>query len=519
MHTLAALALLTVALQAPVANPYTEAALLASPRLGPYATQDRSPRGFSPRDPFVLTYYFFWYDIATGAHFSNPDGSDALSHHPVSTRGMSWLNPGWHRKELLDIMDAGIDVILPVSWSAPCDKVHNFPHHDNGIPPLVQAWDRLAREGRRPPRIGMFYDTSSLSGDGNVAHVHVDASTDDGKAWMYVTIRDFFSQVPARMRAAINGKPIVYLYSAGSAKGGQSDPGLFPYIRRHFRKDFGVDPLIAAERSWRCKADFAYDWGAAYRAKSYLVAAVGPGYDDRVVPGRISPVREREGGKAYSRDWQLILSQPVDKRPKQAIIETWNELHEGTDICETREYGRTYINLTRRYARLWRAGKRMAPPGGRASSRSAELRTDGTLANASMRLVNAGDGLFRVAEAAGSPCIETVGKPREGDRYLYVDLAENRLFEVAGPVEVTVEYLDDQGPLYVDYDSTDISLDMAGSYKASNRIQRGGSGAWRSVTFHLPDARFANRQNHFTDLRIGGGADPLRVRRIAVTAR
>jgi hypothetical protein len=30
-------------------------------------------------------------------------------------------------------------------------------------------------------------------------------------------------------------------------------------------------------------------------------------------------------------------------------VETWNELHEGTEICETRELGRKYIELTREY--------------------------------------------------------------------------------------------------------------------------------------------------------------------------
>jgi len=33
---------------------------------------------------------------------------------------------------------------------------------------------------------------------------------------------------------------------------------------------------------------------------------------------------------------------------------TENELHEGTDICETREYGRGYIELTRHYVEMFR---------------------------------------------------------------------------------------------------------------------------------------------------------------------
>ena len=35
-------------------------------------------------------------------------------------------------------------------------------------------------------------------------------------------------------------------------------------------------------------------------------------------------------------------------------IETWNELDEGTGILETGEFGRQYIDLTRRYIDLFK---------------------------------------------------------------------------------------------------------------------------------------------------------------------
>jgi hypothetical protein len=36
-------------------------------------------------------------------------------------------------------------------------------------------------------------------------------------------------------------------------------------------------------------------------------------------------------------------------------VETWNELDEGTGILETREFGRQYIDLTRRYADMFKS--------------------------------------------------------------------------------------------------------------------------------------------------------------------
>ena len=32
------------------------------------------------------------------------------------------------------------------------------------------------------------------------------------------------------------------------------------------------------------------------------------------------------------------------------MVETWNEFHEGTDVANSRETGRQYIDLTRKYA-------------------------------------------------------------------------------------------------------------------------------------------------------------------------
>ena len=38
-------------------------------------------------------------------------------------------------------------------------------------------------------------------------------------------------------------------------------------------------------------------------------------------------------------------------------VETWNEFSEGSDIAETVEFGRMYINLTRAYADAFHAGR------------------------------------------------------------------------------------------------------------------------------------------------------------------
>jgi hypothetical protein len=92
---------------------------------------------------------------------------------------------------------------------------------------------------------------------------------------------------------------------------------------------------------------------------------IGPGYDDSPVPDRTTPTRDRLAGGYYAASWLLALQ----ARPQLIILETWSELHEGTDICETSEDGRYYIELTRRYSDLLRAGRDPLPEDWAASVR------------------------------------------------------------------------------------------------------------------------------------------------------
>ena len=64
---------------------------------------------FSKEQPVVGTYYFYWYDVESGAHFIDPDGTDALTRHPDKSEGYSYKLPSWHESELEDIVAADID--------------------------------------------------------------------------------------------------------------------------------------------------------------------------------------------------------------------------------------------------------------------------------------------------------------------------------------------------------------------------------------------------------------------------
>ena len=301
--------------------------------------------------PIVGTYFFYWYDVNTKEHWLNADGSDALVDHPADANGYSYRSAAWWRRELEDVTAAGIDFIAPVYWGVPgqYEKGH-FQWSFEGLRHLVTAWDRLAKAGRHPPQVALFYDTSTLRHNGTGRHV--DLRTPDGKTWFYTTIRDFFSLIPPRMWAMRKGGPIVFLYSAAFAKA--QDPGLFGDVRRRFRRDFACSPYLIREVSWQGKTDAEYAWGGALGLKLHSLASLGPGYDHHAVPGRRPLVVPRRGGQTYRENWQKLLALPAPRRPRIVMVETWNELHEGTDICATREYARKYIDLTAKHARSYR---------------------------------------------------------------------------------------------------------------------------------------------------------------------
>src|SRR5690606_189852 len=133
--------------------------------------------------------YFYWYDIQAGSHIRNADGSDALTTHPPdeAMKDLSYQSPHWHLSQLQDVARAGIDFIMPVYWGVPGKyREVTFAWSFVGLPPLVEAHDRMLAAHRKdarnpaPPKIGLFYDTSTLRiNDVNGPHRsrHIDLTT------------------------------------------------------------------------------------------------------------------------------------------------------------------------------------------------------------------------------------------------------------------------------------------------------------------------------------------------------
>lgn len=466
------------------------------------------PADFRPSQPILAASYFYWYDQMRGEHWRFENGADQLTDHPVKPVGYSYRRPEWHREQLEEIMAAGIDVILPVYWGTPVDTGEGpFAFSRAGIPPLIRAANEIRATGRRPPGIGLFYDTSTLQT--NPAGVRQDLSTPAGRAWFGDTIIGFFRSVPRALWATIADRPIVFLYAANYAAGGTDDPRVITETVTRFDAAFGVRPYIVREVSWQVPTDAAYAWGGAFGLLTHDVAALGPGFNNRAVGG--TGLQERQGGAHYRRNWERLLRMDPARRPRIVHVETWNELHEGSEIAETREHGRLYLNLTRRYAALWHARTRLPSPGPFAGAKSVTAALGAGGASRGVRLVDQADGHYTPAPEGVTPL-----RTEPSGRYLYFDVDNSFGYDVARALTVEVECrAAARAEMNLEYDSIDPRARFSGAYKPARAVTLTAANRWTTVRFALPDARCAGRQNGAADLRLVFAGE-IQVRRITV---
>lgn len=496
---------------------------------------------FGPEERVVATHYFYWYRWPDEHFFDDAEHThDLLRHHFPDHRAVSYESRAWHRRQMEDLRAAGIDVVLCVYWGAPNRYLKpNLRFSVRGLAPLVSALDELAKAGPTP-RIALFYDTTTLLAQNAFRQPrprNVDLRTAEGKDIFYRTIRDFFCLVPPPHWACLAGRPIVQLYNSAFAAG--HDQSTIEYVYERFAADFaGRRPFIIGGPSWSFEVDARTGWGAALGGPllGEGIVQIGPGYDDSPVPGRSTPTRDRLGGGFYAASWLLGLQ----AQPRLVIIETWNEVHEGTGICETLEDGRRYIELTRHYSDLFKAGRvpgqqdwadtlrtllqaRMSDRAGRrfASRLTLELHVgaEGELVEEGLRLCQGvADGACEIAEVDGKPCLQT--RPGVGEHcYLYFDVADPYYYDHRGALTVRFTYFDaGDDAIIIQYDSAEDTDSLADQYRPHpQNIVRTGTNTWKTAELSLPGARCANRQNGGADFRLQSIGAEMAIRRVEVT--
>ncbi len=317
------------------------------------------------------------------------------------------------------------------------------------------------------------------------------------------------------------------LYTAAHAA--KWDATLGDALRTAFAARFpGKRPCLVADASWgEIGQDLTTQWGAALSGPKLFpgVAQIGPGYDDSPVPGRRNALRDREDGAFYAWSWQQVLRH----RPGLVLLETWNEMHEGTELCATIEAGTQYLQITKQWAAKLRRG---VPPGADIRLRYPDPRPRPDLtwgadgAGLEVGIVDFGaepivrsgvrerlweDGPGEVRAGALHTPAATAGR----GTYLYFQLSDHFAFDVEADyqVEVTLAGKVD-GRLEVQYDASAPIAPQRGAYRVAVPQGRRRERGLAVHRFALPQARFSNRQNGESDLRLsipGGVAAVVRV--------
>ncbi len=474
----------------------TSTAIIPSPTPADYP----SPLG----EGAVFTVYFYWYDNGGSLY---PDPTNPFRDFPITSPEMTFRGTEWHRRQVEDMIYAGVDVILPVFWSDNASMWWARP----GLENLVDALYEMQRDGIEPLPIAMFYDTNSLSG--------VDVRTQQGRNWAYQGIDFFYRTVPRWFWAVTEGnRPIIWFYNSGPLGG--PDQGFVDDVYQQFEDQFGVRPYLVLDKDWIVHGiPISYDATASYAGGAAdftaKVSIVSPGADDRLLEVVTDHTFvDRQDGDFYKNG---LVKAILCGTPWLELV-SWNEFFEATDISETIQYGRTYLDITHEYVEYFKRGNLPADIGIISAYKDAQQISielgETNIEYGITLLPNGGDSQHQPVVRGGEAARENI------TGYMYFQVDDGFYFAQSQPIELSIRYFD-QGyePIYLEYDAAPCASDwnVDTMYHMAALMNRTNTLTWKIVRAELFDATFSGHENGFSDFRIYTPNEPLAVNEVTIT--
>ena len=309
---------------------------------------------------------FTWHDApdnnAEGQYMVYPP--HGLAGDPYSGYGggyYSSLNEDWWEGELQDMKRAGVDF-------AGVQEFPEWPETFGGRVPIQKMVLALERSGC-DIKIACWGGNGANcvwnQDNGRGYNQDTAMPLSDHNTWKYFYDRDlktFFETIPQKYWATHNGlsledggRPLIIPYDTYGYLDVATDAGwLWQWVKVRFAADFkdangnGIVPFVVLENSWFDQggggsADGRYAFAAAawgpntFAVNGYYTTEIGPGCDDRVVrsPGTYTP---RQDGGQMVRWFNSLVSGRQVWDSNLCLLETWNELWEGTGIARLMHY-------------------------------------------------------------------------------------------------------------------------------------------------------------------------------------
>lgn len=410
-------------------------------------------------DRWVAAFYRAAWDAESGEGLTRSSGGDALLDHPESFKDFTYRLPAWHRRNLEEMGEAGIDVAL-------CE----FAGKDEAVKALVQALEELSKERKRAPRVAP-------------------ATADPAAATA------FLGAIPKSHLATTGGRNLVWLLPSKNAQPIEN-PEMY----------------IVGDAAW--KPHLTATLGGAFDGpRDMEVVTVGPGFKDGS-----SRLRARDDGAWYERSWYAATK----IKPRMVAIESWNRFDEGSTICPTREHGRALLKKTKEFGDQFRRGQEIARPKGKYSSAAGvSFHLKFNPPSEGLRPLDTADAPFEIVALASQSILMSRPIPGKDARVLAFDIDDSYAYFERREYEVQLQILD-KGRGHVDlvYDAAGAGKGGGDrTHRAAEPYYYTDSGDWATATFKLPEAAFANRQEGGSDFRLVTRGRGLSIRWIQVRAK
>ncbi len=309
----------------------------------------------------IFAHFYYWYPI----------NAEICTHHAPEGH-FDRNDVSWWQGELRNAEYAGVDVLTLMYWD-----VHKY--NPGALEVLIAAVREMDAAGERHPKIALHLDgierCANVDKQWPIKRCDLtDPAAQEGVLRAFVNFFGFFKQQGMLdLCFRYDGKLVAFAYRPEYGRvQALADNSMVDRWHRRFREELGEELYLVLEGAYyhakhpgtktdmQCtNADNYYRWDAALagplleKRGEFPIATIGPGFDPSGQGLKNPRRRDRRNGDTFRRDF----AQALKWDPPWLVIETFNFFEEGTDITETKEFGRSYLDIAHEYSARFKAAR------------------------------------------------------------------------------------------------------------------------------------------------------------------